>query len=136
MLGKPGTDVLLALGLAEHKLGPGQCPVMPLLTADTARLAVIPAAGGQSFSSMVALKRAKILLTLGCCIYAQEKRWRSRQNFSVTGSGADVWERMEGLNCPYPFLVARGRGSMVLVIVGVTSHAGTNHDGSALAWEI
>lgn len=49
MLGNPGTGVLLTLGLAGHKLGPGQHPVRSLLTADTTILAAIPAVWGQSF---------------------------------------------------------------------------------------
>lgn len=31
MLGNPGTDVLLILGLSRHKLGPGHCPMRSLL---------------------------------------------------------------------------------------------------------
>lgn len=49
MLGNPGAGVLLTLGLTGHKLGPGECPVMSLLTADTAVLAVIRAFWSQPF---------------------------------------------------------------------------------------
>lgn len=84
----------------------------------------------------MALKRGKIFHTLGWCLCAQEKKWRSCQNLNITGTGAEVWERMESLNCLYPFMVARGRRSIMSVIVGVTSRAGTDHDSSVLAWQI
>lgn len=60
----------------------------------------------RSFSSMVPSKRGEILLILGCCVCAQGKSWRSCQDLSITESGAGIWERMEGLNCPSPFMVA------------------------------
>lgn len=98
MLGNPGSGVLLTPGLAGHKLGPGQCPVRSPLAAGTAIWLGSLLYGVNSFSSMVALKRGKILLTLGCCVCAEGKKWRLCQNLNITGSGAEVWERMESLH--------------------------------------
>lgn len=86
----------------------------------------------RSFSSMVPLKRGEILLILGCCVCAQGKSWRSCQDLSITESGAGIWERMEGLNCPFPFHGSGSGGSMMAGIRGVPSLAGTDHNGSVL----
>lgn len=117
-------------------MGPRQCPVRSSSTAGTAILSVPPMAQGRSaqgpFSSIVPLKRGEILLILGCSVCAKGKRWRSCHDLSVTGSEAGIWERMEGLNCLSPIVVAGGRGTVVAGTGGVPSLAVRDHDGSML----